>query len=78
VDSDLRDVTKVLTGAAETLDFGKPVAVTVTMTLHAISDQDDPHAIVARFMNEMPPGRQWRPASQVQEIFSVWAGVARK
>ena len=56
VDADLRDVAKVLTGAAGTLDFGKPVGVTLTMTLHAISDDDNPHAIVARFMNAMPPG----------------------
>jgi S-adenosyl methyltransferase len=135
VDSDLRDVAKVLTGAAETLDFGKPVAVTVAMTLHAIPDEDDPHAIVAQFMNAMPAGsylsishpasdiepekaadiadrlkplsyqqytprtraqvlrffdglqlvepglvqvQQWRPAIGLDEIFSVWAGVACK
>ncbi|HTX86325.1 MAG TPA: SAM-dependent methyltransferase [Streptosporangiaceae bacterium] len=135
VDSDLRDVAKVLTGAAGTLDFGKPVAVTVTMTLHAIHDEDDPHAIVAQYMNAVPPGsylsishpasdiepekaadvadrlkplshqqytprsraevlrffdgldlvepglvqvQQWRPVIEGNEIFSVWAGVARK
>ncbi len=135
VDSDLRDVTKVLASAAETLDFSKPVAVTVTMTLHAIPDEDDPHAIVAQFMNAMPAGsylsishpasdiepekaanlvdrlkplsyqqyaprtraqvlrffdgldlvdpglvqiQQWRPPIEVDETFSVWAGVARK
>jgi hypothetical protein len=135
VDSDLRDVTKVLTGAAGTLDFGAPVAVTVHLTLHAIPDEDDPHAIVAQIMNAMPPGsylsishpasdiepekaadirdrlrplsyqqytprtraqvlrffdglelvepglvqvQHWRPATDVPETFSVWAGVARK
>ncbi|MBO0835254.1 MAG: SAM-dependent methyltransferase [Actinobacteria bacterium] len=69
VDSDLRDVTKVLTGAAETLDFGKPVAVTVTMTLHAIPDEDDPHAIVAQFMNATSPGSYLtisHPASDIE------------
>jgi S-adenosyl methyltransferase len=135
VDSDLRDVTKVLTGAAKTLDFREPVAVNLTMTLHAIADDDDPHAIVTQFMNAMPAGsylsishpasdiepekaadivdrlrplsyqryttrtraqvlrffdglelvepglvqiQQWRPAIEVHETFSVWAGVARK
>jgi hypothetical protein len=135
VDSDLRDVTKVLTGAADTLDFDQPVAVNVTMTLHAIPDDDDPHAIVAEFMDAVPAGsylsishpasdiepekaadiadrlkslsyqqytprsrdqvlgffdglqlvepglvqiQQWRPAVEVDEIFSVWAGVGRK
>jgi S-adenosyl methyltransferase len=69
VDADLRDVTKVLTGAAETLDFRKPVAVTVTMTLHAIPDEDDPHAIVAQFMNAVPPGSYLsisHPASDIE------------
>ena len=135
VDADLRDVTKVLTGAAKTLDFAEPVAVTILMTLHAIPDEDDPHAIMAQFMDVLPPGsylsishpasdiepekaaeivsrlrplsyqqytgrtraqvlrffdgmelvapglvqvQQWRPASEVNDIFSVWAGVARQ
>jgi hypothetical protein len=69
VDSDLRDVTRVLTCAAETLDFSKPVAVTVHMTLHAIADADDPHAIVAQFMNAMPAGSYLsisHPASDIE------------
>jgi hypothetical protein len=56
VDSDLRDVPKVLAGAAQTLDFARPVAVSIAMTLHAIPDENDPHAIVAQFMNAMPAG----------------------
>jgi hypothetical protein len=135
IDADLRDVTKVLTGAAETLDFDRPVAVNLTMTLHAISNEDHPRAIVAQIMSATPPGsylsishpasdiepekaadvagrlrplsyqqytprpraevlrffdglelvepglvqvQQWRPAGQVDEAFSVWAGVGRK
>jgi hypothetical protein len=135
VDSDLRDLTKVLADAARTLDFGQPVAVNIAMTLHAIPDTDDPHAIVAQYMKAMPAGsylsishpasdiepekaaalvdrlkplsyqqytartraqvlrffdglelvepglvqvQQWRPAIEVPEIYSVWAGVARK
>ncbi|HUA40363.1 MAG TPA: SAM-dependent methyltransferase [Streptosporangiaceae bacterium] len=135
VDSDLRDLTKVLADAAKTLDFGQPVAVTVTMTLHAIPDADDPYEIVAQYMNAMPAGsylsishpasdiepekaaaivdrlkplsyqqyaartraqvlrffdglelvepglvqiQQWRPAIEVPETYSVWAGVGRK
>ncbi len=135
VDADLRDVTKVLTGAAKTLDFAEPLAVTILMTLHAIPDKDDPHAIVAQFMDAVPSGsylsishpasdiepekaaevvnrlrslsyqqyaartrsevlrffdglelvapglvqvQQWRPATELDNTFSVWAGVARK
>jgi S-adenosyl methyltransferase len=69
VDSDLRDVSKVLTGAGQTLDFTKPVAVTLLMTLHAIPDEDDPHAIVAQFIKAMPPGSYLsisHPASDIE------------
>jgi hypothetical protein len=69
VDADLRDVTKVLSGAAQTLDLGKPVAVTVTLTLHAIPDEDDPQAIVAQIMNAMPSGSYLsisHPASDIE------------
>jgi SAM-dependent methyltransferase len=135
VDADLRDVTKVLTGAEKTLDLSEPVAVTMAMTMHAISDDDDPHGIVAQIMSALSPGsylaishpasdiepekvadlidrlnrlsyqqytgrtraqvlqffdglelvapglvqiQQWRPAIEVPETYSVWAGVARK
>jgi S-adenosyl methyltransferase len=69
VDSDLRDVAKVLTSAAKTLDFREPVGVTLTMTLHAIADGDNPHAIVAQIMNAMPPGSYLaisHPASDIE------------
>jgi hypothetical protein len=62
-------VRKVLTAAGGTLDFGEPVAVTVTMTLHAVPDQDDPHAIVAQYLSAMPPGSYLsisHPASDIE------------
>ena len=40
----------------ELLDFTKPVAVTLLMILHVIPDSDDPHAIVAKVMDALPPG----------------------
>ena len=40
----------------ELLDFTKPVAVTLVAILHAIPDADDPHAIVARLLDAVPPG----------------------
>jgi len=69
VDADLRDVTKVLADAAQTLDFGRPVAVNLTMTLHAVPDGDNPHAIVAQFMNAVPAGSYLsisHPASDIE------------
>ena len=56
IDADLRDTDKILSGAAQFLDFTRPVAVTMLAILHAIPDADDPHAIVARVMDAMPSG----------------------
>jgi hypothetical protein len=46
----------ILDRAAQLLDFSKPVAVTLIAILHAIPDSDDPHAVVARLMDALPPG----------------------
>ncbi|HEX3955837.1 MAG TPA: SAM-dependent methyltransferase [Trebonia sp.] len=56
IDSDLRDTSAILTQAARLLDFTRPVAVTLVSVLHAITDADDPHAIVARLMDAVPSG----------------------
>jgi SAM-dependent methyltransferase len=55
IDADLRDTDKILTQAAELLDFSQPVAVTMLTILHAIPDADDPQAIVAKVMDAVPP-----------------------
>ena len=56
IDADARDVGTVLEKAARTLDFSRPVAVIIVMILHAISDSDDPHGIVARLLAAVPSG----------------------
>jgi hypothetical protein len=56
IDADLRDPGAVLDGARQLLDFTQPVAVTLLSVLHAVPDADDPHAIVARFMDAVPSG----------------------
>ena len=56
IDADLRDIDKVLGRAAETLDFGQPVAVMVLCTMQYVPDADDPHAIIARLMSAVPSG----------------------
>ena len=56
VDADLRDPGTILTEAARLLDFSEPVAVMLISVLHLIPDEDDPHAIVARLMEAVPPG----------------------
>ena len=56
ISADLRDASTVIGEAAQTLDFGQPVAVMFLMTLQYIPDADDPHAIVARYVAALPPG----------------------
>lgn len=56
LDADLRDTSKILEAAADTLDFTKPVAVMLIAVLHLIHDSDDPAAIVATLMEAVPPG----------------------
>jgi trans-aconitate methyltransferase len=56
IDADLRDTGTILYEAGQLLDFTQPVAVTLLMILHVIPDSDDPHALVARLMDALPPG----------------------
>jgi hypothetical protein len=56
IDADLRDPGSILEKAAQTLDFTKPVAVTMLAILHAIGDDEDPYGIVAKIMEGLPSG----------------------
>ena len=56
IDADLREPGAILEKAARTLDFTKPVAVTMLAVLHAIGDDEDPYGIVAQVMGAVPSG----------------------
>jgi hypothetical protein len=56
IDADLRDTGRILDGAAQLLDFTRPVGVTLMAILNAVPDFDDPHGIVATLMDAVPPG----------------------
>jgi S-adenosyl methyltransferase len=56
VDSDLRDTEKILAGAAELLDFSRPVAVMLIAVLHLIGDEDHPQDVIRRLMGATAPG----------------------
>ena len=69
IDADARDAGSILEQAARTLDFSRPVAAISLLTLHAISDEDDPHGIVARLMDAVPGGSYLaisHPASDIE------------
>ena len=56
ISADIQDTDTILREAAHTLDFTQPVAVMLLAILHFIPDSDDPHGIVARLMQAVPPG----------------------
>jgi hypothetical protein len=87
LDSDLRDTQTILTRAAELLDFTKPVAVTLISILHAVSDLDGPHAIVARLLDAVPPGSylaishmgsDLMAAETLREMDEVWKRMSQQ
>ena len=71
LDADLREPGKILAGAAGLLDFGQPVAVLLIGILQLIPGADDPHAIVARLVEAVPPGSWlavYHPASDIDQV----------
>jgi hypothetical protein len=56
IDADLRDTAKILDQAARTLDFARPVAVTMLAILHAIGEAENPYRMVAEVMAAVPSG----------------------
>jgi S-adenosyl methyltransferase len=69
LNADLRDPSAILGAAAQTLDFGRPVALLLLIILHLIPDGDDPHGIVGRLVGALPGGSYLvlaHPASDVR------------
>lgn len=56
VDADLRDAAQILAKAAQTLDFGKPVAVMLMAILQHLSEADNPYQVVRTLMAAVPAG----------------------
>ncbi|WP_433468807.1 SAM-dependent methyltransferase [Spirillospora sp. CA-128828] len=56
IHADLRDPGTILEAAAETLDFGKPVAFTLMGILEFIPDDDQAYGIVRALLDGVPPG----------------------
>src|SRR5215467_7556846 len=56
VDADARDTSRILAGAARTLDLAQPVAMLLLAILHFVPDADDPGAVVAALAGWLAPG----------------------
>jgi hypothetical protein len=54
--ADIRDPDAILAQAADTLDFTRPVAVTMVAILHALTDDNDPYGLVSRLLDAVPSG----------------------
>ncbi|GAA0555682.1 SAM-dependent methyltransferase [Actinomadura livida] len=54
--ADMRDPGRILEAAAETLDFGEPVALTMMGVLEFIPDDAEAYAIVRRLLDAVPSG----------------------
>jgi hypothetical protein len=69
LDADLRDTAGILRAAAQTLDFGQPIALLMLIILHMIPDTDDPYGIVGTLVQALPPGSYLvlaHPASDIR------------
>jgi S-adenosyl methyltransferase len=56
IHADMHDPGAIIDGAARTLDFGQPVAITMLGVLWHVMDNDEAYAIVNRLMQAMPSG----------------------
>jgi hypothetical protein len=66
--AEIREPEPILERAAETLDFGKPIAVMLLGVLYMIPDAEEPYAKVAAYMDAVAPGSYLaisHPASDV-------------
>jgi hypothetical protein len=56
IDADVRDVDTILEQAARTLDFSRPIGLTMLGIMGQLPDEDGPWAIVDRLVAALPPG----------------------
>jgi hypothetical protein len=56
IDADVREPDKILDGAAATLDFTRPVALTMMGIMGQVPDEDDPDSIMRRLVAALPSG----------------------
>lgn len=56
IDADLHDPLTILTEAAATLDFSRPVALMLMEILGHVGNDDEAHSIVSRLMSGLPSG----------------------
>jgi O-methyltransferase involved in polyketide biosynthesis len=68
LDADMHDPDSILEGAAATLDFTKPVAVTMLGVLWHVVDNDEAYALIDRLLDAVPAGSYLAIAHPTIEI----------
>ena len=71
LDADLRDTGAILKEAARTLDFTRPVAITLIAILHHISDYGQARSIVNDLMDAVPSGSYLAIAHSTNVIYGA-------
>ena len=56
IHADMHDPANIVAGAARTLDFGQPIAITMLGVLWHVMDNDEAYAIVSRLVQALPSG----------------------
>ncbi|MFF8913115.1 SAM-dependent methyltransferase [Streptomyces sp. NPDC015032] len=56
IDADVRDADAILAEAARTLDFSRPVGLTMLGIMGQLPDEDDPWALVDQLLDALPSG----------------------
>jgi hypothetical protein len=80
IEADLRDTRSIITGAGETLDLSRPVAVMLLMTLQFIGDEDDAYGLVRAYLDAVPSGSYLvisHPASDGEQAELARRGTVR-
>jgi trans-aconitate methyltransferase len=78
IQADLRDPEPILEQARRTLDFEQPIAVMMLGVLHLVQDDEDPWALVERWMAAMPVGSYLVISHPALEIHSGQAEAQRR
>ncbi|MGW0686833.1 SAM-dependent methyltransferase [Streptomyces sp. NPDC002754] len=56
LDADVRDPERILAQARETLDFDRPIGLTLLSIIGQLSDEDRPAEVVSALLDALPPG----------------------
>jgi hypothetical protein len=78
IHGDVRNAVPILTAAASTLDFTRPIALLLLGMLHLIQDAEAPYEVVARLMDSLPAGSYLAISHPASDIHPGQAEAQRR